>query len=353
MARSSGGHRRCGKGKPCGATCISKFKTCLKYLEVVKDDVVKVRDTIKDRQVPAIINKPKIKDGGRKDLEMPSGKIADKESKKDELPLGKESERAKYSLNYLYDPDVKTKEVDGEAPASKINWRAGVEGNSQIAGKGASADFIIVQPDSLMKGLQARFPNGVGVKYGLTSAEEVNLSRKIGESGAGPRVIAARLEDKKEGKGVGQGMIALERIPGRTIDNLIDEGRESRTTLNDAFLKGLALLHKAGISHGDAHFSNAIYQPNGKVRLVDFGFSKEDPARAFSEALKRGLSSESRGAVQDKIRDNFYKVLQRLGRTDIKSELQLRLEIGSIISKSNPDKNKIYMELINLLYDGV
>lgn len=339
--------KRCQRGKSCGATCISKSKVCLKGLAAVRDDVAKVRSVLEGgKSLPAKVNKPQDKDGNKKELNTPSDKVDNG------LPSGSQSERAKYTLNYLYDPDVKSKDVDGELSASKINWRAGVEDGSKFVGKGASADFVTVQPDSLARGLQSQFPNGVGIKYGKVSDEEVSLSKKIGESGAGPRLIAAKLEDKGGSKAV-QGMIALERIPGKTVDAMIDEGKVSRVALSDAYLRGLSMLHKAGISHGDAHFSNAIYQPNGKVRFIDFGFSKDDPAKAFSEALRRGLSAQTRGEVQDKIRNNFSRVLQKLGRSDIKSEIELRLELDSIFPKSDPNRNRVLMELIDLLYEGV
>ena len=55
-----------------------------------------------------------------------------------------------------------------------------------------------------------------------------------------------------------------------------------------ALPRAYAALHRAGIAHGDVHPGNVLVEPDGTVRLLDFGYARAlDPASPFA-AWKRG-----------------------------------------------------------------
>ncbi len=70
---------------------------------------------------------------------------------------------------------------------------------------------------------------------------------------------------------VGEDRLILEKVDGALFSKL--PGAELAKNLAKS-AKNLALLHSAGIVHGDYTVSNQILQPSGVLAVIDFGFAK-------------------------------------------------------------------------------
>lgn len=249
----------------------------------------------------------------------------------------------KDTLNILLNPSNATKDTSGVVAADKVNWRAGVGKGAEYVASGMYGAFVEVPPERLAKGMEGKFPGGVGIKYGKVEQEEVDLLKRIGESGAGPRLIAAKIDEPS-----GRGMVAMERIPGKTLRNLLDEKNTKVEDLEDGYIRGIAKLHRAGVAHGDAHLGNAIMQPNGQVRFVDFGYARFDPVRALKEALESASQSSSpvwaldvfSGPMATKMRDNLRRYSDEF--KNYRSGLRTKEE-----------NDKLATDLIEKLYEGI
>lgn len=313
--------KRCGKGKSCGATCISRLKICLKDLPQREKDLGKVSGVV---------------------LSLSKGPSP---SQKEAITLsGEGSEKVGETLDYL--SKVETKDVEGVVSADKINWNAGLEKGAELMAAGRSGAFVEVPTENLAKGLGKEFPGGVGIKYGEITAGEVEILKKVGESGAGPRMIAARIENGTTFENMG--MVAMERIPGRTLKSLYEGDEIKIKDLEDNYLRGIAKLHRAGVAHGDAHLGNAILQPNGEVKFIDFGHSRLSYMRALAEALRATSESGSpvwnldvfEGASATKMRENLKKYRSEF--RDYKQGL-----------RTTEEMEQMAVGLIQKLYEGI
>ncbi len=321
-----GKRKRCKKGKSCGASCINNSKFCLVDLQWVGQGLGKVRNEIQ-------------KSGkGIKELSKPpTFQPASKE-----LPPG--ANKVSSVLGLLSNPDVKTSDVDGIISANKVNWESGRGKGSDYVASGAYGAFVHVPPERLAKGLEGKFPGGVGIKYGDVSPKEVELLKLIGESGAGPKLIAARFESEPQYPGANpdsatrKGMIAMERIPGETLEKSYYKLTEEE--MGDGYLRGMAKLHRAGISHGDAHLGNAIMQPDGEVKFVDFGYAKKSPTTALEEIQNRLWDFS--GPIASRIQDNLDRITKDIDKFSWNK--------GQMTPEA---RDKRAMELIEELYKGV
>lgn len=312
------GKRRCDKGKPCGATCIERDKICRKDArEKVSAETSQVRDLLS-----SAVAKPKV---------LSEGEV-------------KALKNVNETLSELENSPKKPREVDGVSPAKSVNWNAGREKGAEYVASGAFGSFVLVPADNLAPGLKDKFPEGVGVKYGKIGADEVSLLKKIGDLGAGPQIIAAKFSGDR-------GAIAMEVIPGKTAENALKSGEMSKAQANDAYLKALATIHRAGISHNDAHFGNVIIQPNGVAKLVDLGHAAVDSKKALGEALRRSYNLE--GKVAQRIEENLKGIMQSLGRPDIQDAFGAIVELNSLLPKSPKVREEFISEFIGLLYEGV
>lgn len=82
--------------------------------------------------------------------------------------------------------------------------------------------------------------------------------------------------------------ISMEYVHGVSLRDLAHLGLEPRESAATcaALVRSVAILHAAGRSHGDIKPENAILQPDGKIRLVDLGFS----ASASGVAVQGGTA---------------------------------------------------------------
>ena len=90
-------------------------------------------------------------------------------------------------------------------------------------------------------------------------------------------------EMSTDGSDVAQPYIVMERVQGRTLRDIIREGRkilpERALEITSDVLAALDYSHRAGIIHRDIKPGNVMLTPAGDVKVMDFGI-----ARAVSDA---------------------------------------------------------------------
>ncbi len=95
--------------------------------------------------------------------------------------------------------------------------------------------------------------------------------------------------------------IAMESVEGETLETIIESKREldliTKLKIIEQVCTALGYAHKNGIVYGDLTPENIIVQPNGVVKIVDFGIARVEDDEVNAERIDARVDLLSAGKV--------------------------------------------------------
>ena len=258
--------------------------------------------------------------------------------------------------------------INGSSSADKVKWNATEKPGANVLGSGESGSFITVPTKSLL-GYSDNMPAELGVKVGNIGRNEAFITKKVGDAGIGPKLVAAKILTKPHSNSdsgtIHKGVIAMEVVPGVPLHKAqkVVNGINS----NDASMVARAKLHKLGIAHNDSHSGNILIDDRGTARFVDLGMAQRNWKAALAEALGGHTGADYQytanygGKVMKAIDRNYAKVKEELSnsgfsKSDIKEIVLYGIrhhdseyKTGVMSRVSAPLAKK----LIGMFYEGI
>lgn len=172
--------KRCGKGKPCGATCIERDKECLKdAASSVSNSLKSARSAIYD--IAKSASPAALKEMGLSPNEASS--------------MRKTQLHARKILNNLRDEGKSVVKTDGLVRERDINWRSILGSDVNPVGSGDFGSFASVRSYlALNPGSTQKVAEGnLGIKVGKIGPNEVEAIRRVGQADLGPQLVGSRV----------------------------------------------------------------------------------------------------------------------------------------------------------------
>jgi tape measure domain-containing protein len=112
---------------------------------------------------------------------------------------------------------------------------------------------------------------GYALKHGQITDKEIELSRRAGELGLGPRVLGSKRYSSSDAA------IAMELIRGQTANdayNISDGGKYPESFFKEVIRLKKSLIEN-GIAHNDLHGGNILIDKQGQLRAIDYGLAED------------------------------------------------------------------------------
>ena len=212
-------------------------------------------------------------------------------------PTGSVDKGSTVTVTYWGDAVVETPGGNGNGNGQREREREGKQGLmsnqptlvggryelGELLGRGGMAE--------VRKGTDTRLGRVVAVKRLRTDlASDATFQarfRREAQSSASlnhPSIVSVYdTGEEMSDDGVAQPYIVMEHVAGRTLRDILREGRkilpERALEITSGVLSALDYSHRAGIIHRDIKPANVMLTPSGDVKVMDFGI-----ARAVSDA---------------------------------------------------------------------
>ncbi|MEM9072025.1 MAG: serine/threonine-protein kinase [Myxococcota bacterium] len=162
-------------------------------------------------------------------------------------------------------------------PASELPVGLVLEGKYRVLGeigRGGTSVVVLAEDQKLQRLVAIKVLKGGDVARVERFVDEARAMAAVRH----PNVVSVHALIAHEERP----MIVMEHIPGRSVADLLEQGRaplEDAVVILDQTAAGLAAVHDAGITHRDVKPSNVLVGPAFRVALADFGLvERETPS---------------------------------------------------------------------------